>query len=214
MCTHCGCRGHTEQEYYKRITEEYNAMQTQKAQNPKRGCGGGRGRGGYRGGRGGGYGGNSGNTANLANANANANEGTAPAYNSIFGGLAFCLKAATNGRIRKVRGVWIKDNGATHHMHHDKSLFLNYHPLKHRLYVGGIGSGLKAVGVGDVEIRDPNGKTHVLKRVLHVPKLKCGLMSLNILALAGLNSTITKEGCIVSDGHFRIHSPIRNGLCV
>jgi hypothetical protein len=27
MCTHCGNRGHTEQECYKRITEEYNAMQ-------------------------------------------------------------------------------------------------------------------------------------------------------------------------------------------
>lgn len=49
------------------------------------------------------------------------------AYNSIFSGLTFCLKAAINGRIRKVRGVWIKDNGTTHHMHHDKSFFLNYH---------------------------------------------------------------------------------------
>ena len=99
-------------------------------------------------------------------------------------------------------------------MHHDKSLFLNYHPLKHRLYVGGIGSGLKAVGVGDIEIRDPNGKSHVLIRVLHVPKLKCGLMSLNTLALVGLNSLITKNGCTMSDGDFRIHSPIRKGLCV
>jgi hypothetical protein len=156
-------------------------MQAQKAQNLKRGRAGGRGRGGR-------HAGNSGNKANLAHANVNE---IAPTYNSIFGGLAFCLKAATNGRIRKARGVWIKDNGITHHMHHDKSLFLNYHPLKYRLYVGGIGSGLKAVGDGDVEIRDCNGKTHMLKRVLHVPKLQCGLMSLNTLALVGLNSLIT-----------------------
>jgi hypothetical protein len=121
---------------------------------------------------------------------------------------------ATNGQIRKARGVWIKDNGATHHIHHDKSLFLNYHPLKHRLYVEGIGSSLKAVGVRDVEIRDPNGKSHVLNRVLHVPKLKCGLMSLNTLALVGLDSMITKNGCTVSDRDFRIHSPIKNELCV
>jgi len=73
--------------------------------------------------------------------------------------------------------VWIKDNGATHHIHHDKSLFANYHYLKHRLYVGGIGSGLKAVEVGDVEIRDPDGKSRILESVLHVPALKCGLMS-------------------------------------
>ena len=97
-------------------------------------------------------------------------------------------------------------------MHHDKSVFGNYHHLKHRLYVGGIGSGLKAVGFGDIEIRDSDGKSHILKSVLHVPALKCGLMSLNTLALVGLNSTITKDGCVVTDGDFRIHSPIRNGL--
>ena len=101
-----------------------------------------------------------------------------------------------------------------HHMHYDKSLFTNYHNLKYRLYVGGIASGLKAVGVGDVKITDSNSKTRVLNGVLHVPDLKCGLMSLNTLALVGLNTTITKEGCVISDGDFRIHSPIRNGLCV
>jgi transposase InsO family protein len=50
--------------------------------------------------------------------------------------------------------------------------------------------------------------------VLHVLDLKCGLMSLNTLALAGLNSTITKDGYTVLDGNFRIHSQIRNELCV
>ena len=97
-------------------------------------------------------------------------------------------------------------------MHHDKFLFANYHHLKHRLYVGAIGSGLKAVGVGNIEIRDSDVKSHILESVLHVPALKCGLMSLNTLALVGLNSTITKDGCVVTDGDFRIHSPIRNGL--
>ena len=85
--------------------------------------------------------------------------------------------------IQQIKGMWIKDNGATHHMHHDLSLFTNYHHLKHRLYIGGIASGLKAVGVGDIKIMDLNGKSHVLKGVLHVPDLKCGLMSLNTLAL-------------------------------
>jgi len=76
------------------------------------------------------------------------------------------------------------------------------------------GSELKAVGIGDVEIKNPNGTSRTLKGVLHVPKLKCGLMSLNTLALVGLDSTIRKDGCTVSDGDFRIDSPIRNGLCV
>ena len=204
-CGTCGWTNHLEQDCHKRIAEEYLAKQAAKAQNPKRG-GRGRGRGGY---RGTGHG-----NANYANANNGSTNGDAPAYNSIFGGLAFCLKAATNGNIQRVKGVWIKDNGATHHMHYDKDLFTDYHHLKHRLYVGGIGSGLKAVGVGDVKVTDPNGKVRILNGVLHVPALKCGLMSLNTLALVGLNSTITKEGCVVTDGDFKIHSPIRNGLCV
>jgi len=184
-------------------------MQARKAQNSKRagGKGGskGKGKGSSKGKHRDGYG----------NANyANADGANSPAYSSIFGGLAYCLKAAINGNIAHVKGVWIKDNGATHHMHYDKSLFTDYHPLKHRLYVGGIASGLKAVGVGNVKITDPTGKSRVLNAVLHVPALKCGLMSLNMLALVGLNSTITKDGCIMSDGDFRIHSPIRNGLCV
>jgi len=99
-------------------------------------------------------------------------------------------------------------------MHYDKSLFANYHYLKHRLYVGGIRSGLKAVGVGDVEIRDSDGKSRILKSVLHVPVLKCGLMSLNTLTLVGLNSTFTKDGSVVTDGDFRIHGPIKNRLCI
>lgn len=202
-CTHCGYKNHTEQDCHKRIAEEYNAKQARKSQ--KHGGKGGRGR---RGGRGGG--GNDSQTANLADANPT----NAPAYNAIFGGLAFCCKAAVNGRMKRVNGVWIKDNGATHHMHHDKSLFTDYHSLKHRLYIGGIGSGLKAVGIGDVSIKDPNGNERILKGVLHVPKLKCGLMSLNTLALLGWTTTIKKVGCTVSHGNFKIHSPIRNGLCI
>jgi transposase InsO family protein len=99
-------------------------------------------------------------------------------------------------------------------MHHDKSLFTNYHRFKHRLYVGGIGSGLLAVGVGNVRITDPNGKVRVLEGVLYVPRLKTGLMALNQLALLGWTSIIQKDGCTVSEGDFSIHSEIRNGLCV
>jgi transposase InsO family protein len=211
-CIHCGYTNHAEQNCHKRIAEEYMAKEARKLQ--KRGGGSGRGGKGGRGGRGGrgggGGGGNNSQTANLAD----ANSASTPAYNAIFGGLAFACKAAVNGRMRRVNGVWIKDNGATHHMHHDKSLFTDYHPLKHRLYVGGIGSGLKAVGVGDVSIKDPSGNARTLKGVLHVPKLKCGLMSLNTLALLGWTSIIKKNGCTVSHGDFKIHSPIRNGLCI
>jgi hypothetical protein len=97
-------------------------------------------------------------------------------------------------------------------MQHDKSLFTDYHRLKHRLFVGGIGSGVMAIGIGKVSITDPNGNVRVLENVLHIPKLKCGLMSLDILTLQGWTSTISKNGCTVSDGKFSIHSQIKNGL--
>src|SRR5579859_5667748 len=186
------------------------ANEVRKSQKKDSGGKGGRRGGGRGGGRGGRGGGNNSQAANLANAN---NGTVAPAYYSIFGGFTYCCKAAVNGRIRWVNGVWIKDCGATHHMHHDKSIFTNYHKLKNRLYVGGIGSGILAIGIGNVSISDPNGNIRVLKGVLHVPKLKCSLMALNQLALLGWTSTITKNGCTVSDGNFNIHSPIVNGLC-
>src|SRR5436309_6192771 len=113
-------------------------------------------------------------------------------------------------KIRQVNGVWIKDCGATHHMHHNKSIFSDYHPLKHHLYVRGIGSGLMAVGVGNVSITDPVNNKHILKKVLRVPKLKNGLMSLNQLVLEGWISTITKNGYTVTHGEFKIYSLIRN----
>src|SRR5205085_6020882 len=71
----------------------------------------------------------------------------------------------------------------------------------------------KAVGIEEVTIKDPNGTKRILKNILHIPKLKCGLMSLNMLALQGWKSIIVKRGCTVSDGDFSIHSPIVNGLC-
>ena len=99
-------------------------------------------------------------------------------------------------------------------MPHDKSLFIDYHRLKHRLYVGSISGGVLAVGVGNVQITDSKGNIRVLKGVLHVPKLNCDLMAFNQLALLGWTSIITKDGYTVSDSDFSIHSEIRNSLCV
>src|SRR5439155_23284148 len=95
---------------------------------------------------------------------------------------------------------------------HEKTLFTDYHKLKHKLYVRGIGSGLLAVGVGDVSIMDKDGHVRILENVLHVPKLKNGLMSLTQLASKGWSSTLNQGGCTVSHGDFSFHSPITNGL--
>jgi len=118
-CTHCGRTNHAEINCYKRITEEYNEKQArrqqQQSQKPNN-----RGRNRHQqqrpnahvaninanyGNNGNGndnYGYN--NNGNYGNNGNNANN-NAPAYNSIFGGLAYCCKAAVNGRIKRVNGV-------------------------------------------------------------------------------------------------------------
>jgi hypothetical protein len=130
-----------------------------------------------------------------------------------FNGLGFSTRAIRNHRVRRISGVWVKDSGATHHMHHDKTLFSTDHKLKHRLFVGGIKDGLLAVGIGNVPIMDENGNVRTLENVLHVPDMKNGLMSLTQLAQKDWSITINKYGCTAEHGDFSIHSPITRGLC-
>ena len=199
----CGRRGHTRAECYKRIAEEYDTMQAKKAEKSKNSGGGkssnsnsskkkGKGRG---------------NQANVANSNPNA-------HSVVFGGLAYCFKAAVDSGFEYKDGKWIKDCGATQHMHYDKNLFSEYHQLRNKLYVRGIGNGLYVEGVGTIPIVDGYGNVRELKRVLHIPQLKHGLMSLTQLGLEGWTSIINKSGCTFSHGDFRIYSPINNGLCI
>ena len=70
-------------------------------------------------------------------------------------------------------------------MHYDKTLFRDYHRLRHRLYVSGIGRGVYAIGIGTIPIMDGKGNVRDLQRVLHIPQLKHGLLSLTQLALLG-----------------------------
>ena len=71
---------------------------------------------------------------------------------------------------------WIIDSGATYHMSPNDTLFEDYRTLNHSHLVfianGGI---LKAAGVGNIQIKV------LLKRALHVPRLKANLLSLQRL---------------------------------
>src|SRR5579862_891275 len=98
-------------------------------------------------------------------------------------------------------------------MHHDRTMFKEYTRLKHKLFIGGIKGGLHVVGIGTVPVMDRKGHVCMLQKVLHVPHLKTGLMSLTQLALAGYTITIDDKGCTVSNEKFSIHSTIDNGLC-
>src|SRR5436305_4138710 len=98
-------------------------------------------------------------------------------------------------------------------MYHDHTIFKEYTQLKYKLFISGIKGGLRAVGIGTVSVINKSGHICMLQKVLHVPHLKTGLMSLTQLPLAGYTITIDGKGCTVSNEKFSIHSAIVNGLC-
>jgi hypothetical protein len=149
-----------------------------------------------------------------ANESVTGNSGDRNRELPSFGDSIYALKAAADDSIPRNPDVWIMDCGATHYMHPDRSLFLNYRKLRKPIFVKGIKSGLPAVGVGKIVVTDDSGiQSRVLKRVLYVPKLKHGLFSLTKATLDGWKSVFVGKGCTVTDGAFKIYSPIVDGLC-
>lgn len=76
---------------------------------------------------------------------------------------------------------WYLDSGASHHMTPNKNYFDNYEELKLKKYITiGDGTQLEAIGRGNIPIDVfVNGRrsSSEFVNVLHVPKLKCNLLS-------------------------------------
>ena len=155
---------------------------------------------------------NSVNNVNSANV-ANANEDT-PIYNLIFNNLIYYYKIIINHKIKWINDMWIKDCNATHHIHHNKSIFSDYHSLKNHFYIEEIDNDLMTMRIDNISIINPVNNNRILKKILHIPKLKNDLMSLNQLTLKKWISIIMKDDCIIIHNKFKIHNLIRNKLCV
>src|SRR5436309_13186209 len=132
-----------------------------------------------------------------------------------FGGLAYCYQAAANPNIPTDPDLWVFDSGATDFMHPDRKLLIDYRPLKIPKHVHGIGeNSLIAIGIGNVGINSDDGKhRRRIKDVLYVPKLKNGLFSITRATLMGWQTLFKGNGCTVTNGDFRIYSPITDNLC-
>jgi hypothetical protein len=140
------------------------------------------------------------------NHKSNANVG-----NKTYGGLAYALQAAGDNKVIKDSSIWIADCGATHVMCPDQSMFEDYYEFTqgHEPLVGGINSGLPAVGVGHVPLVDDGGNTEILENVLHVPGLNNGLLSLTRLTMQdGWESTISPNGIVIRKDSFSVSAPI------
>jgi hypothetical protein len=132
----------------------------------------------------------------------------------VYGGLAYALHAAVDNSIARDSNIWIFDCGASHQMWPRRADFISYQRLHKTIYVDGISSSLPAIGVGKVRIHDGNGHSRELEGVLHVPQLKNGLMSLTRAnMMMSWKSVIENGRCTVSDGEFKIHADIVDGLC-
>jgi len=106
--------------------------------------------------------------------------------------------------------AWVLSTGASHFMHPNKSLFVNYRELKPPISVDGIAGNRSAVGAGLMQIVDDKGNIACLENTLHVPGLPSGLFSLN-RALMDKNweTHITRQGTLVSgDDGFSILAQI------
>src|SRR5436190_4218765 len=131
-----------------------------------------------------------------------------------FGGLAYSFMAVTNPDIPRDSSLWVLDSGATDFMNPDRNLFIDYRAFKVPRHVHGIGSSsITADGIGSVCVFDDETHKHMIKSVLHVPKLKNGLFSITRATLMGWRSVFENGGCKVTHRDFQFHSPIRDNLC-
>jgi hypothetical protein len=73
---------------------------------------------------------------------------------------------------------------------------------------------LKVVGRGNVKLSDKHGNFAIMQDVLHVPKLRNGLLSLTRASTEqGFDTLISGNSMIFTDGNVRIETDIVDGLC-
>ncbi|CAA7044670.1 unnamed protein product [Microthlaspi erraticum] len=72
---------------------------------------------------------------------------------------------------------WIIDSGATHHVCHDKTLFMNLSDSLNRAVTLPTGIGVKIAGIGTVKLNE----ALVLKNVLYIPDFRLNLLSISFL---------------------------------
>lgn len=106
------------------------------------------------------------------------------------------------------------DSGATDHVVHDRNLLHNYTPL-HRTLTVTVGNGQKLLvaGYGTLVINLKGGSLS-FKHTLHVPCIKCNILSVSGLTKAGYASVFTDKGvCVLKDSDTE-HIPVLKGKLV
>lgn len=111
---------------------------------------------------------------------------------------------------------WIVDSGASVHMCNDKRHFESFDDSDACDVILADGKSVKSAGSGRVKMLGVNGCGGTidvtLEKVLYVPSLKSGLLSVKMLTSKGLVIVLRKNGCdIVNPGGFVIAKGDRYG---
>ena len=90
----------------------------------------------------------------------------------------------------------IIDSGATHHVCHDKNLFLNLTESMNTSVTLPTGFGVKITGIGTVKLSD----LMVLKNVLYIPDFQLNLLSVSQLTKdLGYRVSFDENSCMIQD---------------
>ena len=119
------------------------------------------------------------------------------------------ISAAAYDRLSQVnKHNWLKscfalvDSGATDHIVHDHVHLSNYTPFRHSITVTvGDGKKLYAAGYGTLVLTVSGNRTVLFPKTLHVPGMKCNVLSVTGLGRAGFTTCMDEKRACIFDSH-------------
>jgi len=94
--------------------------------------------------------------------------------------------------------TWLIDSGCTHHMTHDKSMFVKLHKTRFSKVRIGNGDYIEVQGISDIVIDSDSGK-RIISDVLYVPEIDQNLLSVGQLLEKDYADVFKDKTCEVFD---------------
>lgn len=92
--------------------------------------------------------------------------------------------------------AWVLDSGNTHHVTHNRALYLEYRPLDRTFVTLPNGYSVRIVGIGLIKLTDAIS----LYDVLYIPEFKFNLMSVSVLTKTlRTKVSFTSDECFIQD---------------
>lgn len=102
---------------------------------------------------------------------------------------------------------WIVDSGCTSHMTYNRQYFVDFKPIKGKVYLAGKDSVLESQGIGTLKVRIGNEhKTTyaMMYDVIYVPNLRSNLLSVTKLIKRGLKVSFANNEITIYQGNGKV----------